>query len=74
MLRIPEHTVGRQNDAGLVFVFDRDTEELVGLMVLDFWARFVRRDGTLDEEALLAIVDAPFSTFVDDIRRLVLAQ
>ena len=68
-LRQPQHTVGHINDDGIIFVIDDETDELVGLDILDFWERFVREDGTLDDKALSRSLVAPFSEMIDEIRR-----
>jgi len=71
-LRECPRTLGRQNDQGIVLVHDRETDEIVGLMVLDFWERFVQPDATLDQAALEQAMVAPFSGLVPDIRRVLL--
>ncbi|MCD6351176.1 MAG: DUF2283 domain-containing protein [Armatimonadetes bacterium] len=68
-LHQPQHTIGEINDEGIIFVMDDETDELVGVDILDFWERFVRQDGTLDDEALRRCLVAPFSEMIDEIRR-----
>ena len=68
-LRRSEHTVCEVNDEDIVFVYDEDTRDLIGLDILGFWQRFVREDGTLDEEALRRALVAPFSGMVEEIQR-----
>lgn len=68
-IRQPRDTLGEMNEEDIVYVLDARTGELVGVDIINFWQRFVRQDGTLDEQALQKALVAPFSHMIDDIRR-----
>jgi hypothetical protein len=70
-LRRCDETIGRQDDSGLVRVHDARTDEIVGVMILDFWARFVK-DGVVDEQALAQMLEAPFGDLIPEIRDAVI--
>ena len=70
-LRRCEDSLGEQNDEGIVVFHDAQTGEVMGLLILDFWARFVH-DGKVDEDALARVLDAPFTGFIPDMRDAVL--
>lgn len=62
----PRAAVGEMTDSGVILRYADG--ELVGITILEFWRRFVRDDGTLDESALASAV-AVEPQVVEAIRR-----